>query len=65
MRVTTSIGAATAARTGTDVRALVEAADQALYRAKRGGKNRTERANGERGEGEGKSGPTAKIRGDG
>lgn len=65
MRVTTSIGAATAARTGTDARALVEAADQALYRAKRGGKNRTERANGGRGPGEGKSGPTAKIRGEG
>ena len=44
MRVTTSIGAATAARSGTEARALVDAADQALYRAKHGGKNRTEKA---------------------
>ena len=44
MRITTSIGAATVARTGTDARALVDAADQALYRAKRSGKNRTEKA---------------------
>jgi diguanylate cyclase (GGDEF)-like protein len=64
MRVTTSIGAATVASTGTDGRALVDAADQALYRAKRGGKNRTERASGAEGVGEGKRAPTAKIRGE-
>jgi diguanylate cyclase (GGDEF)-like protein len=65
MSVTTSIGAATVALTGADARALVDAADQALYRAKRGGKNRTERANEPGPGGEGKSGPTAKIRSDG
>ena len=65
MRVTTSVGAATAAASGRDVRSLVDAADQALYRAKRGGKNRTEQANGAGGRGEGKTGRTAKIRTDG
>ncbi|HEX6115935.1 MAG TPA: diguanylate cyclase [Solirubrobacterales bacterium] len=65
LRVTTSIGAATATRAGTDARALVDAADQALYRAKRAGKNRTETATARGGEGEGKSDPTAKIRGEG
>ena len=65
MQVTTSIGAATAARTGTEARALVDAADQALYRAKHGGKNRTEKAPAAPEKGEGKSGPTAKIRGEG
>jgi diguanylate cyclase (GGDEF)-like protein len=65
MRVTTSVGAATAASSGRDARALVDAADQALYRAKRAGKNRTERAKGTENGGKGKSGRTAKIRSDG
>ena len=65
MRITTSIGAATAARSGTEARALVDAADQALYRAKHGGKNRTEKAPPAPEAGEGKSDPTAKIRGEG
>ena len=65
MRVTTSIGAAAVARAGTDARALVDAADQALYRAKRGGKNRTVPAEPSVDRGEGKSAPAAKIRGEG
>jgi diguanylate cyclase (GGDEF)-like protein len=65
LRVTASIGVAAVAQAGTNARALVDAADQALYRAKRAGKNRTERARGSGPGGEGKSGPTAKIRSDG
>jgi diguanylate cyclase (GGDEF)-like protein len=65
MRVTTSVGAATVAEAGRDARALVDAADQALYRAKRSGKNRTERAGGAAPAGEGKTGRTSKIRSDG
>ena len=61
MRVTTSIGAANAVASGGDVRSFIDAADQALYRAKRRGKNRTEKAT----PGGGKRPPTAKIRGDG
>jgi diguanylate cyclase (GGDEF)-like protein len=45
LRVTASFGAASlAAVGGADKDALVAAADQALYEAKRAGKNRTERA---------------------
>ena len=40
--VTTSLGVATLPGAGYDARSLVEAADDALYRAKRMGKNRTE-----------------------
>jgi len=65
MRVTTSVGAATAAAAGTDARALIDAADQALYRAKRAGKNRTEQAPPQKPGSAGKKGPTAKIRTDG
>ncbi len=65
MKVTTSVGAATAERDHGDVRALVDAADQALYKAKRRGKNRTERAAPGSGKGEGKRPRTAKIRDDG
>jgi diguanylate cyclase (GGDEF)-like protein len=65
MKVTTSVGAATVAEAGRDPRALVDAADQALYRAKRSGKNRTERAAAVKPAGEGKRGRTAKIRSDG
>ncbi len=39
MNVTVSIGAATATEAEEDVEALIEAADQALLRAKRAGKN--------------------------
>jgi len=65
MRVTTSVGAATTTVSGADARALVDQADQALYRAKRSGKNRTERTAAGEGKGAGKRGRTAKIRSDG
>jgi diguanylate cyclase (GGDEF)-like protein len=65
IRVTTSVGAATAATDGEDVRSLIDAADQALYRAKRRGKNRTEKASPSTAKGEGKRPRTAKIRDDG
>ena len=42
LRVTASLGVATLPGAGYDARSLVEAADDALYRAKRLGKNRTE-----------------------
>ena len=42
MKVTASLGVATLPGAGYDARSLVEAADDALYRAKRMGKNRTE-----------------------
>jgi diguanylate cyclase (GGDEF)-like protein len=49
LRVTASFGAASLASAGgTDKDALVGAADNALYQAKRAGKNRTERATGRR-----------------
>ena len=41
-KVTASLGVATLPGAGYDARSLVEAADDALYRAKRMGKNRTE-----------------------
>jgi diguanylate cyclase (GGDEF)-like protein len=44
LRVTASLGAATLPGSGDDMRGLFAAADEALYRAKRAGKNRTERA---------------------
>jgi diguanylate cyclase (GGDEF)-like protein len=43
VRITASLGVATLPGAGYDARSLVEAADDALYRAKRLGKNRTER----------------------
>ena len=43
LRVTASFGVAEYAR-GSDTEQLVAAADQALYRAKRSGKNRVNRA---------------------
>ena len=43
LKVTASLGVATLPGAGYDARSLVEAADDALYRAKRMGKNRTER----------------------
>ena len=43
LRITASLGVATLPGAGYDARSLVEAADDALYRAKRLGKNRTER----------------------
>ena len=42
--ITTSLGVATLPGTAYDARSLVEAADDALYRAKRTGKNRTVQA---------------------
>jgi diguanylate cyclase (GGDEF)-like protein len=70
IRVTASVGAATGEGAAVDPRTLIDAADQALYRAKRGGKNRTERgelaaANGGARRGAGKPGSSAKIRSDG
>ena len=65
--VTASVGAATGAA-GIDPRTLIEAADQALYRAKRAGKNRTEGTDLGRdagGDGAGKPDRTAKIPSDG
>ena len=44
LRVTASFGAAALPATATDQPSLIAAADGALYAAKRGGKNRTERA---------------------
>jgi diguanylate cyclase (GGDEF)-like protein len=44
LRVTASLGAATLPGSADDMRSLFAAADDALYRAKRAGKNRTERA---------------------
>jgi diguanylate cyclase (GGDEF)-like protein len=44
LSLTASFGAATVPGSGVDSRALVEAADAALYEAKRSGKNRTIRA---------------------
>jgi diguanylate cyclase (GGDEF)-like protein len=46
IRVTASIGVATMPADGSDPQALIAAADAALYRAKRSGKNRVEAANG-------------------
>ncbi len=46
LRVTASFGVATLPGSADDMRALVAAADEALYRAKRAGKNRTVRAEG-------------------
>jgi diguanylate cyclase (GGDEF)-like protein len=44
LRVTASFGVATLPGSAEDIRGLVAAADEALYRAKRAGKNRTVRA---------------------
>ena len=44
IQVTASLGAATLPGSADDMRGLFAAADEALYRAKRSGKNRTERA---------------------
>src|SRR4051794_18171501 len=44
LRITASLGAATLPGSADDTRSLFAAADEALYRAKRAGKNRTERA---------------------
>ncbi len=44
LTVTASFGAAEVPSTASDQRALVAAADEALYEAKRAGKNRTVRA---------------------
>jgi diguanylate cyclase (GGDEF)-like protein len=46
LRVTASFGVATLPGSAEDMRGLVAAADEALYRAKRAGKNRTVRAEG-------------------
>jgi diguanylate cyclase (GGDEF)-like protein len=46
LRVTASFGVATLPGSADDMRGLVAAADDALYRAKRAGKNRTVRAEG-------------------
>ena len=44
LRITASLGVASIPDSAADVRALVAAADAALYAAKRGGKNRVELA---------------------
>ncbi|MEN3283384.1 MAG: hypothetical protein V7607_4524 [Solirubrobacteraceae bacterium] len=44
LRVTASFGVATLPGSADDIRGLIAAADEALYRAKRAGKNRTVRA---------------------
>ncbi len=44
LSVTASFGVASIPETATDKHDLIAAADAALYRAKRAGKNRTERA---------------------
>ena len=44
LRITASFGVATLPGSAFDMGSLVEAADDALYRAKRAGKNRTVRA---------------------
>jgi diguanylate cyclase (GGDEF)-like protein len=44
LRVTASFGVASMPESASDGEQLVAAADAALYRAKRGGKNRVERA---------------------
>jgi diguanylate cyclase (GGDEF)-like protein len=67
IRVTASLGVATAVA-NIDPRTLIDAADQALYRAKRAGKNRTARADLGRvvgADGAGKGGRAAKIPSDG
>jgi diguanylate cyclase (GGDEF)-like protein len=67
IRVTASVGAATGVAE-VDPLTLIDAADQALYRAKRAGKNRTMWTDLGRGDGDngaGKGDPTAKIPGDG
>jgi diguanylate cyclase (GGDEF)-like protein len=46
LRVTASFGVATLPGSADDMRGLIAAADEALYRAKRAGKNRTVRADG-------------------
>jgi diguanylate cyclase (GGDEF)-like protein len=46
VRVTASFGVATLPGSADDMRGLIAAADEALYRAKRAGKNRTVRAEG-------------------
>jgi diguanylate cyclase (GGDEF)-like protein len=46
LRVTASFGVATLPGSADDMRGLIAAADEALYRAKRAGKNRTVRAEG-------------------
>ncbi len=46
IQITASLGVASLRETGPGVQALFGAADEALYRAKAGGKNRTERASG-------------------
>ncbi|MGI8460476.1 MAG: diguanylate cyclase [Solirubrobacterales bacterium] len=68
IQLTMSVGAAAAPAGGADARTLIAASDQALYRAKRSGKNRTERGKTESLPGdrrEGKGPRTAKIRSDG
>jgi len=48
LRVTVSVGVATMPGAARDMRALIAVADEALYRAKRSGKNRCEQAEAER-----------------
>jgi diguanylate cyclase (GGDEF)-like protein len=43
LRVTASLGVASLPETGDDVRSIVASADEALYQAKRAGKNQTQR----------------------
>jgi diguanylate cyclase (GGDEF)-like protein len=44
LRVTASLGVASLPESAQDKRSLIASADEALYRAKRAGKNRAERA---------------------